>query len=273
MATSLETLITKLYSTPAYQRMSAQEIEAEAQRRYQAAYDQKRLSAQRAYESSDAALAREIAGLAQSYNQQRARSAADTRQTYAQADRQALSRGMQRSSYNNASLANIALSGQSALRSIDAAQAARQGDLSAQRSLLSQQLASQLAQYDASQKADERAYADELEAREYERWLDSSKTYSEMAMQLYEYQRELEEAALEQARWQAEFNAKYAAPAVQETRSSSSGGSTKKKEEPEEEQEPPTSTHTTINTTVRKSSAKGSGSTANAGKNRVVMLM
>lgn len=267
MAETLETLISRLYASPVYQRMSAQEIEAEAQRRYQAAYDQKRLSAQRAYETSDAALARQIAGLAESYNQQRARSAADTRQAYAQADRQALSRGMQRSSYNNAALANIALSGQSEQRGIDAAHTAQENSLASQRTLLSRQLAEQLAQYDASQKADERAYADQLEAREYERWKESGQRYSEMAMQLYEYQRELEKAALEQARWQAEFNAKYASAPAAETARSSGGRSSAKKEEEKEE------TRTNVSSSARKSNAAGKSGNASAGKNRVVALM
>jgi len=180
------------------------------------------MSAQHSYETEDAALGRQLAGLQESYDRERAQSEAQTRQTYAQAGRHALSRGMQRSSYTGATLANIDLAGDRALEEIGRAQTAQENDISEQRTQLSRQLADQLSQYDADQLRDQLAYQDELEAREYDRMTQSVNTHNELAMKIYEYQHQLEQEAVEQARWQAEFNAKYG------SKKRSSSGSKKK---------------------------------------------
>ena len=122
MASTLESLIAQLQGTSIYQPLTEEEIQDQAVKRYQSMYDQKRLTAQQNYEADDAALARELSGLQKSYDAQRASSAAQTRDAYSQADRHALSRGMQRSSYNESTLANIDLAGNAAMQSINQAQ-------------------------------------------------------------------------------------------------------------------------------------------------------
>lgn len=209
MAATLENLISQLGSTQPYEPLTDEEIRKQASARYQSVYDQKRLSAQQTYESGDAALARELSGLQKAYDRQRASSAAQTRAAYSQADRHALSRGMQRSSYNEGTLANISLAGDAALRAIDQAQTDQEADIGQKRTLLSDQLSQTLKQLDADRQSDTLAYADELTAREYDRAAESRSAYNQLAMQLYEYQHELEKEAAEQARWQAEFNARY----------------------------------------------------------------
>ena len=209
MATTLEQLIGQLESYQPYQQLTEEEIRAQAAQRYQSVYDQKRLSAKQTYENEDAALARELSGLKQNYDAQRASSAAQNRSTYSQADRHALSRGMQRSSYHEATLAGIGLAGEQAQREIDQAQAEQERQIGEKRTALGRQFSETLSQLDDSQRSDELAYADELSAREYERSTDSRSAYRDLAMQLYEYQHQLEQEAAEQARWQAEFNAKY----------------------------------------------------------------
>ena len=218
MASTLENLIAQLQGTDVYKPLTEEEIRRQAAQRYQSVYDQKRLTAQQTYESDDAALARELAGLQKSYDAQRQSSAAQTRASYSQADRHALSRGMQRSSYNEATLAGIGLAGDAALRGIDQAQTDHEAQIGEKRTLLNTQLSQTLKQLDADQQSDEQAYADELSAREYERSVNSMNTANQLAMKLYEYQHQLEVEAAEQARWQAEFNARYGD-------GSSSGGS------------------------------------------------
>lgn len=209
MSSTLEELIAKLNAYTPYQAMTQQEMEAAAQRRYQAVYDQKRLSAQQAWESSDQALSRELSALQLSYDRQRASAKAHNEQTYREADRRALSRGMQRSSYNSANLSGIRLAGGEALAAIDREQTQDEDELAQKRTLLSTQLAQELSGYDVQQRSEEMSYLDELQAREYERTVQSQQTASELAMKIYEYQHQLEVEAAEQARWQAEFNAKY----------------------------------------------------------------
>ena len=209
MAATLESLISQMESQQPYKPLTDAQIRDQAAQRYQSVYDQKRLSAKQAYENEDAALARELSGLQESYDAQRASSVARTRDTYSQADRHALSRGMQRSSFNESTLAGIDLAGDYALQEIDQAQADHEKQIGEKRTELSRQLSQTIKQLDMDQRSDELAYADELAAREYDRSMNSQKAYRDLTMQLYEYQHELDREAAEQARWQAEFNAKY----------------------------------------------------------------
>ena len=222
MAATLEELMNQLNNYQPYEAMTQEEMNEAAENRYRALYDQKRLSAQQAYEQSDAALERELASLQDTYSRERGRSASQTEAIYRQAGRQALSRGMQRSSYHNANLTNIHLAGEAAQQEISREQAEAESDVNEQRSLLSRQLAAQIAGYDAQQRTDVLGYLDELAAREYDRTVQSQNTHTELAMKLYEYQHQLEVETAEQARWQAEFNAKYGG-------GSSGGGGSKKK--------------------------------------------
>ena len=225
MASTLENLIAQLQGGDSYTPLTQEEIQKQAAQRYQSVYDQKRLTAQQTYENEDAALARELSGLQKNYDQQRASASAQTKAAYSQADRHALSRGMQRSSYNEANLANISLAGEKALQEIGRRQTEAEDGIADQRTELSQQLAQTLSKYDADQRNDELAYLDQLEAREYDRATASANTRNELAMKIYEYQHQLEQEAAEQARWQAEFKAKYGSGSS----AKSSGGSSKKK--------------------------------------------
>ena len=229
MSTKLEQLIAKLEGNTPYKALTEEEIMEQANRRYQSTYDQKRQSAQQSYETSDAALARELSGLQGSYDRERAESRAQTAGTYSQANRQSLTRGMQRSSYNNATLANISLAGDEALRGIDMRQTGHETEIGEKRTLLSQQLATQLSQLDTDQRNDVLAYADELSAREYDRTVASQNTQNELALKIYEYQHQLEVEAAEQARWEAEFNAKYGGKKTSGGGGGGGGGSKKSK--------------------------------------------
>ncbi len=209
MASTLEALIQKLSQTGSYTPLTDEEMRQQAQTRYQSAYDEKRLSARQAYETSDQALLRELERLSGLYDAQRAQRDQQYRAASAQADRHALTRGMQRSSYNGATLSNIRLAGEGARAALDREQAQAQGDVGEKRTLLSTQLAQQLKQYDLSQQSDILSYIDQLEAREHDRLTKSQQQQNDIAMKLYEYQHQLEQEAAEQARWQAEFNATY----------------------------------------------------------------
>lgn len=209
MPQTLENLIASLQGTKSYTPLSQEEIRRQAQQRYQSVYDQKRLNAQQEYETNDAALARELSGLQKNYDEQRLSAAAQTRDTYSQADRHALSRGMQRSSYNESTLAGISLAGSENQRGIDEAQGEHEKQIGEKRTLLSGQLSQTLRQLETDRQNDELAYMDELTAREYDRAAASREAADQLALQLYEYQHQLEQEAAEQARWQAEFDAKY----------------------------------------------------------------
>lgn len=214
MTKTLEQLIGEMEKQKPYQPMTEEAIHTQAKNRYQSVYDQKRLDARQAYETEDAALARELSGLQKTYDGQRKAAAAQTRDTYSQADRHALSRGMQRSSYNEANLTGIRLAGDAAQRGIDEEQAQQEKNIGEKRTQLSRQLAQTVSDLNAGQKNDELAYADELTRQERQRAQDSQTSFRQLALQLYEYQHQLEQEAEEQARWQAEFRARYGDPSA-----------------------------------------------------------
>lgn len=203
MASSLEELINKLTQTNqnAYTPLTKEEMQQQAENRYASVYGQKRLTAQQQYDTNDQALAQQLAGLQSTYDKQREQTAENYRKSQSDFDRRLTSRGMQRSSYGNASIANIGLAGNKAQKEIDDAQAQQAGNIGEQRKQLSQQLAAQLAQYDADKQNDILAYVDQLEAREYERGLNDRNTQNQLAMSIYEYQHQAEREALEDARY------------------------------------------------------------------------
>lgn len=212
MAKTLEELLAEYQTAKGYTPLTQEQMQQQAANRYASVYDQKRLSANQAFQTSDQALANQLSGLQGTYDKQREDAAESFRLNYAAADRQALKRGMQRSSYNSALLANINLEGQEAQQDINDAQAEKEGALNAQRTLAAQQLADQLARYDAAQKADELAYMDELAAREYDRGLAANATANDLAIAIYnaqmqkeqfEYQKQQD--ALAQQNWEREF--------------------------------------------------------------------
>lgn len=202
---TLEQLIAQMQQQN-YTPLTQEQMQTQATNRYSSVYDQKRQSANQAYQTSDQALAQQLADLQTSYDKQREDTAEGFLQSYAQADRQALSRGMQRSSYNNATLANINLKGQEAQQDINEAQAAQEKNIGDQRTLYAQQLASQLASYDAQQRADELAYMDELEAREYDRSFNNQQAQNALALDLYNAQFNQEQADIAQQQWQTQFD-------------------------------------------------------------------
>lgn len=186
MAISLSQLQAQLQQ-PTYTAMTEEEMRTQAQNKYNAIYQQNRLSAQQAYETSDLALEQQLGELIKSYGNQATAAQKATRQSLSGADRYSLSRGMQRSSYNNATLANINLEGDRTLNAIAQNLTDSTNDVNARRALLSQQLAQQLAGYDTQYESDVQAYIDTLRQQEYERQQAAMQYQNELMMQLYEY--------------------------------------------------------------------------------------
>lgn len=211
MATTLDELLKKIEANNAtrYTPLTAEQIQQQANTRYSGLYGQKRLSAQQQYETSDKALEQQLAGLDDQYKKQLEQSAKNYEGAYRTADRQSLDRGMQRSSYNSATLANINLQGAEAQQAIRDTQAAQAKNIGEQRALLKNQLGDTLANLDAAQQSDILAYIDELEAREYDRLRDDTAMQNEIAMNLYQYQFQKEQADQEQRNWQAQFDAQH----------------------------------------------------------------
>lgn len=166
---------------------TAEQLQQQAQNRYQSYYDAQRLSAQQEYDRNVAALEKQLAGLDMTYEKQREQSEKAYEQAVSKADRNLLSKGMQRSSYGAQTLANIQTAGNEALQDIADQEALQRQGIRDNQTLLAQQLAAQLAQYDTQQAADVLAYLDELEAKEYDREQAALQYNNQLKAQIYEY--------------------------------------------------------------------------------------
>ena len=126
--------------------------------------------------------------------------------TYTQANRQAQSRGMQRSSYNNAVLGNIGVAGAKSQADIGENQSRAIGGVEDQRTLLAQQLAGQIRQYSSAQAADTLAYIDELESKEYDRGTQAQQYENSLASQIYQFANQEKTQNEAQQNWLTQFN-------------------------------------------------------------------
>ena len=209
-----------------YTPKTAEQIRAQAEGEYQSYYDQLRLAAQQAQAQSDLRLAQQASSLQAAYDEQRENSLRQYRRTYSQADRQLLSRGMQRSSYGNSTLANIDIESARAQDKISQAQTTAQSQIEEQRTQLQQQLAQQMSKYTASQQADIMKRSRELEDIEYNRQVDAWKSQMTMEQMIYEAARQQERDAVADQQWQAQMeeNRRQFDETMEYNRSKKSGG-------------------------------------------------
>ena len=189
----------------AYTPKTSAENKARAEDEVRAYYDQLRLGAQQQQERADLALQQQRAGLQDTYDRQREASAQEYRQRYSQADRQMLSRGMQRSSYGAQVLANIGQRGAEAQQRLWDAQGAAEGNIDAQRAQLAEQLGRQLQQYDASRAADVLKRSRELDDQEYERAQADQARRDQTGMQLANMLRQAERDQVSDEQFEKQF--------------------------------------------------------------------
>ena len=196
MPTSLEDLQRQL-NMNTYTPKTDEQIAQQAQNQYRSQYDAQRLAAQQQAEATDLGLQQQLSQLGASYDRQMEEAQKATRQAMSQFDRNSLGRGMQRSSYNAASLANINTQGNRTLNDIQQARTDQEGNIAAQRALAQQQLAAQLANLDTGYAADVQAAIDQLRDQEYERGLAGQQYQNNLLMQLYQLGQSEEQNSLQ----------------------------------------------------------------------------
>ena len=172
----------------AYTPLTEQQIAQKAQNRYQGIYDQNRLSAQQTYDAEKLARDQALQTQLDQYALQMDQSRRNYQQAQADAVRSALGRGMQRSSYIGATVGNIGVKGNEAQQAILQNPQGTVKNYAAQQQLAQTQLAQQLAQYDKAQLADQLAYQDELEDREYQRGQQAADRTAQLAGDIYNAQ-------------------------------------------------------------------------------------
>lgn len=205
-ADALQKLLEQYNQTSSYVPKTADQIRQQAQGEYQSYYDQLRLAAQQAQVRNDLALQQQREGLQRTYDKQREASQKEYENAYSRADRQQLSRGMQRSSYTAQVLANLTKEGAEAQQELWDAQGAAEGNIDAQRTQLAAQLADQLSQYSASEAADVLARIKQLEDQEYDRVRENDQYKNSLSAQIYQFLYQGEQDKIAQEQWQKEFD-------------------------------------------------------------------
>ena len=205
-ADALKKLLEQYNQTSSYVPKTADQIRQQAQGEYQSYYDQLRLAAQQAQARNDLALQQQREGLQRTYDKQREASQKEYANAYSRADRQQLSRGMQRSSYTAQVLANLTKEGAEAQQELWDAQGAAEGNIDAQRTQLAAQLADQLSQYSASEAADVLARIKQLEDQEYDRVRENDQYKNSLSAQIYQFLYQGEQDKIAQDQWQKEFD-------------------------------------------------------------------
>lgn len=173
-----------------YTPKTDEQMREEANQQYASSYNQKKLSAQQTYDQTDLALTNQLASLGQSYEKQREAAQKATRASQSSLDRYSLQRGMQRSSFNAASQANILSEGEKNIADIGQAETNARQSLESQRTQLASQLAAQLGQYDVDYANDVQAYFNQLKQQDETARTEADKYRNQLLMALYEYEQQ-----------------------------------------------------------------------------------
>lgn len=201
-ARSIEELaaaLTKLSYTP----RTEQQRREQSQNLYRNQLEQALLSAQQQYDTSDLALQNQLSGLETATNRRIEAQRENTRQAISQADRHALSRGMQRSTYNNAVLANLQARGNEAEEQIQQQRADTENSVAAQRALLASQLAQNRTAAQSQYENNVIASMQQMEDQDYQRGLAADQFNSNTQLQLYSAQQQDAQRAQQQAQFEA----------------------------------------------------------------------
>lgn len=189
-----------------YQSKTQEELTQQAEDEYASYYDQLRTAAQQAADRNTLAIEQQLGTLGQSYDRQAEESAKQYNQAYSQADRQMLSRGMQRSSYGAQVLANLSEQGARAQRDIQEQRTAAESNLAAQRTQVAQQLSDTLSGYARNQASDVQARARQLETENYDRATASAQYKNQLAADLYDRAVQSDRNAVADSQWVQQMN-------------------------------------------------------------------
>lgn len=187
------------------QRTDTQLREA-ASNKYAPIYNAQVEGAQQAQQQSDLSLAQRIERLLPEYQKNAENIEKSTTSAFNQQNRQVLSRGMQRSSYNNATLGNIQIAGMKALAQNDEQRTTEVNQINAQRSQMEQQLAQTLARLEADKEMNIAGYTDEMRQQDWSNAMTGYQTLQNLETTLAEMGYRQERDAVTDSQWQQQFD-------------------------------------------------------------------
>ena len=194
---------------PKIQQRTDEQLAAAASSYYEPLYNAQTEAAQQAHQQSDLALSQQADQLYQPYQQSLEGIAQSTAAGTSALNRQALSRGMQRSSYTNASIGHVQQEGIKQRGLAEAQYTQSVSHINAQRAQLSQQVAQTLARLNADRAHSIAGYTDTLRQQDFQTALAGYQLLQQLELQLNQlsYQRERDQIA--DSQWQQQFNAVY----------------------------------------------------------------
>ena len=181
--------LTDALNMETYTPRTEEQLRTEAENRYNSVYNQRRQTARQNYAASDLAYQQQLAQLQGTLANNQQDLMRNVQDSIASADRYTVTRGMQRSSYGAANRANIQNRGNQNLTALLRQYATDANGIANNRTLLAQQLADTLAQYDTDYQNDVLAYMDEQRQTDYDRRVAADQYANQLQMQLFEYSR------------------------------------------------------------------------------------
>lgn len=178
--------LTQSLNRETYTPRTDEQLQQSAENRYQSIYDQKKLTAQQNFDTKDQAYQQQLQQLQDNLAMSQQEVMKDTASNIAAANRYQTTRGMQRSSYGAANQARLEAAGNANLANLLRQYNTDAGGIQGNRTLLAQQLADTLAQYDIDYLADVNAYVDEQKQLDYDRKVAADQYANELALQLFE---------------------------------------------------------------------------------------
>lgn len=179
--------LTNALKQESYTPRTDEELRSAAEQRYNSAYNQKRLTAQQNYDTTDLAYQQQLKALQDTLAGNQQELLKNVADSLAAADRYTITRGMQRSSYGAANRANIQNKGNANLAALLKQYGTDASGIEGNRTLLARQLADTLASYDIDYQNDVLAYMDEQKQLDYDRKVAADQYANQLQMQLFEY--------------------------------------------------------------------------------------
>ena len=185
---SFDTLKESL-KTNNYTPRTDEQLRAEAQNKYAATYNQKKLAAQQSYDTNDQMYQQQLTSLADDLKNSQQEVIKSTADSVASANRYNVTRGMARASFATANNARIQNQGIGNLAKLQNQYSSNVGSIQAKRTQLAQQLADTLAQYEVDNVNNVNTYIDQQKQLDYDRKVAADKAYNDIQMALYQYSR------------------------------------------------------------------------------------
>jgi len=193
---------------PQWNQRDEAALRAAAENKYTPIYNSQVEGANQQQQQSDLALAQQIERLMPAYQRQVEDINASTARGQSTQNRQALSRGMQRSSFNNATLGNIANAGTKQVSLAGEQLAQNTNQINAQRTQLAQQLAQTLNRLGTDKQMNIAGYMDDSRQQDFTNAMGGFDALSAFQLELARQQYQRDALAQDQAQFEATMNAR-----------------------------------------------------------------